>query len=271
MPPLFVRLVDDAGLFPPEALAMPAAVARHRGDLASHQPVLSGRFVCPATRLDELLAELEPGERMAVSVVTPLEADPLEQDVARLAGEDRVTLAAVEGPLGDPAALAAVPAGLPCYAEIPVTGDWRPGLDVLARSGHAAKVRCGGARPDLFPTAAQLGALVHACARDSVPFKATAGLHHALPYRDAHTGLQHHGFLNLLLAVCRAVDGADPGAVTDVLTLTQAGRLAGEARAVSAGLAARARSLLRGYGSCSTSEPVEDLRRLGLLTVAGPA
>src|SRR5205085_6885486 len=55
---LLAALVDDAGLFPPEQLPMAAALARHRADEAAGHPMLSHRFLCPASRLAELRAEL---------------------------------------------------------------------------------------------------------------------------------------------------------------------------------------------------------------------
>lgn len=70
------------------------------------------------------------------------------------------------------------------------------------------------------------------------------------------------------LATCAAVDGADTDAVAEVLRVDDGSALAERARAVAPRTAARARSLLRAYGSCSTSEPVEDLTALGLLEVA---
>ena len=259
-PPLLAKLVDDAGLFPPEELPMPEAVARHRRDDAARHPVLTGRFLCPATRLEELLAELAPAEQLPLGLITSLDRAVLSATLERIADDTRVVLTGIEAPFGD---LAAVPAGVRAFVEVPAV-DHRAVASV-AGTGHAVKVRCGGLRAELFPSAEQLGAFVHACARSSVPFKATAGLHHALPYRDHRTGFTHHGFLNLLLAVCRAVEGARREDVIAVLRITDADELVAEARQVTADHAAAARSLFVAYGSCSTSEPIEDLRALGLL------
>lgn len=262
VPPLFTNLVDDAGLFPPEELPMPAALARHQHDEAEDHPVLAGRFLCPAARLDELLARLTPGDRLPLGLISPMDALPAALE--RIAGDSRVALAGIEGPLGDLAALTGVPAGVPCFVEVPVTDP--AAIHTVAAAGHAVKVRCGGLRADLFPTAEQLGAFVHACARAGVAFKATAGLHRALPYRDEHTGFAHHGFLTLLLAACRAADGAGVDEVVAVLRSSDAGAVVREARAITPEHAAAARRLFVAYGSCSTSEPIADLRALGLLT-----
>src|SRR5439155_19860364 len=56
-PGLLAALVDDAGLFPPESLPMAEALARHRADEAAGYPMLSHRFLCPASRIGELRAE----------------------------------------------------------------------------------------------------------------------------------------------------------------------------------------------------------------------
>lgn len=262
VPPLFTGLVDDAGLFPPAELTMPVALARHRQDDAAGHPVLTGRFLCPAARLDELLERLTPGEQLPLGLISPM--DTLPAALERIAGDSRVALAGVEGPLGDLAVLSAVPAGVPRFVEVPVTDP--AAIRTVAAAGHAVKVRCGGLRADLFPTAEQLGAFVHTCAQAGAAFKATAGLHHALPYRDQHTGFAHHGFLTLLLAACRATDGAGVEEVAAALRASDAVAVAREARAVTAEHAAAARRLFTAYGSCSTSEPNDDLRALGLLT-----
>lgn len=273
-PPLFARLVDDAGLFPPEELAMPAALARHLADDAAGHPVHTGRFLCPASRLPELQAALGAADTVRIGLIGALDRDALGPALARVAADPRLVLAAVEGPLGDDlSGLAEVPDGVPVHLEVPPAGDPAvdpaaldaAALDAAAATGRALKVRCGGLRAELFPTAGRLGALVHGCVRRGVAFKATAGLHHAVAHTDPRTGFAHHGFLNLLLATHRAVDGGSPDNVAAVLRSRDRAALVEQARAVPPDRARAARRVFVGYGSCSTSEPVEDLRALGLL------
>ncbi|WP_154676832.1 hypothetical protein [Parafrankia discariae] len=291
---LFAGLVDDAGLFPPEALPLPAALRRHRHDRADRTGVLTGHFLCPAARVGELLDELAAGARgrgatsgcidgaaaggrldgtaaegpLALGLIGPLEPRTLHPALARVEGDPRVGLVGVEGPWGELAALRAVPPSVPCFVETP-RGDLAA-LERVSAAGHGAKIRCGGARADQFPSSAEVARFVVACVRGGMPFKATAGLHHALPYRDRRTGFAHHGFLNLVLATCRAVDGADLPAVTAILDRTGEAELVAEARAVPPELARAARRALVAYGSCRTDTPVEDLRRLGLVPPAAP-
>jgi predicted small secreted protein len=266
--PLLLRgLVDDAGLFPPEELSMPAALARHREDEIRGGALLSGRFLCPSSRLDELVGALVPGDDLQLALVTPLDSRGLQASLECLSGEDRVRLTGVEGPLGDEgiAGLDTVPDGVPCSVEVPFAGDFRAALGALAATRYRAKVRCGGARAELFPTAEELAGFVRTCAELGLSFKATAGLHRALPYRDDRTGFCHHGFLSLLLAACRTVQGAAGEEVVEVLKVTDAAELVREAEGVTPAQAAAARSLFVSYGACSTAEPRADLVTLGLL------
>jgi hypothetical protein len=103
--------------------------------------------------------------------------------------------------------------------------------------------------------------VICACRDRDVPFKLTAGLHHAIRHTDPETGFIHHGFLNVMVATHQAVHGAevaDVGATlagTDPVPLLEATRRLLDER----------RILWHGYGSCSVAEPVGDLARLGLL------
>lgn len=232
MTPLLAGLVDDAGLFPPAWLPMDEALARHR---ASTHPMLSGRFLCPADRLTELEAVLDG----------PLEVHLIGDDVVDLPKDPRVTVRAVElrsGVRGD----------FPCYVE---------GVApyVLVGKGAMGKLRCGGVR---IPSVDEVGHYVSECARLALPFKATAGMHAAVRGWERTRGVPHHGYLNLLLAVSRALSGRS---VEDALASTDAGSLAAEALSLDADLAEATRALLHSYGSCDTARPITDAEKLGLL------
>jgi hypothetical protein len=257
-PPLLSGLVDDAGLFPPEELPMAAALGRFREQLP-HNPVLSGRFLCPAARLPECIGLLEAGERLPLGLICSLEPAGLDGALAAVAAEPRLGLQSVEGVLPDDrSGLAAYAPGIPLYVEV-LPGD-EAALAWLAGCGLRAKVRCGGLRADLFPTPEALAGFLHRCAVLGVPFKATAGLHHAVAHHDAATGFDHHGFLNLAVAADRAAAGSPVEVLADILRCREPGPL------LRAAAGAATRSLFVCYGSCSTTEPLEDLVALGLIT-----
>jgi hypothetical protein len=275
---LFDGLVDDAGLFPPERLPMDDAVRRHRGDEAAGNPVLTQRFLCPVSALGELRSRLGPDERWRIGLVVDVELDELAVAVRTVEADERLVLETIELRLpgvDDPrsaverlTALASSTSGATVHVELsPAVSGWEEALEAVADAGLSAKVRCGGLEAAAFPSPEQLASFLVAAVRRGVGFKATAGLHHAVRYRDPETGFTHHGFLNLVLAVCAAVDGAGVDQVAEVLGLDDGAALAERARAVPTRIAARARSLFRAYGSCSTSEPVDDLAALGLLEV----
>jgi hypothetical protein len=121
------------------------------------------------------------------------------------------------------------------------------------------KLRCGGVR---IPPAEEVAAYVVEAARFSLPFKATAGMHAAVRGWESTDGRPHHGYLNLVLAVARALHEDD---VLDVVRCTDAAALADEARGLSADVVTATRWLLHSYGSCDTSRPVTDAQELGLV------
>jgi hypothetical protein len=241
--PLFEGLVDDAGLFPPTSLSMTDALARHR---AVRHPVLTGRFLCPASRLGEL-----PDGPLTLGLILDT-GDPSVLATS--------TVASVEIPVGtlDIDTVAGwVPPGLPGYLET-VRGDLKAIDRIAAHPGLGAKIRCGGVRPELVPSVQEVAAFIVACTAAQVPFKATAGLHHAV------RSSTNHGFLNLLLAVCAAVSGRT-FEIEELLASTDATALADAARSMPPATALAARRLLVAYGSCSITTPLDDLSALGLL------
>ena len=219
---------------------------------------------------------MDPAEGLVIGLIGDTGLDQLPQALAALA-PDGVTARQIEAPVAkrgeDPqpglselVALADRLGGTAVYAEIPLTFGLMGALDTLAdaRAGGlpvAAKFRTGGLAAELFPTPVELAAVICACRDRKLPFKLTAGLHHAIRHRDPETGFNHHGFVNVLGATLAAVGGAEVDGVAELLAATDPVRVVEPARAHRDA----ERPLWVGYGSCSISEPLTDLIRLGLV------
>ena len=240
---LLTSLVDHAALFPPASMSMAEALAEDARVRASDEAWMVGRFVVPASRLRELAGR--PVELAVVVDVRDATLLPLTDARVR----------AFELPPGVEPDLAF--AGKEVYVELPLDGDFGRRVGELAELGLRVKVRCGG---KVVPSAEDLAALIRRCRECGVPFKATAGLHHAI----AAPG--RHGFLNLLAA---AVFGDEESALADdeptAFAVTPEA-FAWRGRVARATEVARVRGeLFVGFGSCSIAEPADELRSLGVL------
>jgi hypothetical protein len=223
---LFGRLIDHAPLFPPAKLPLAEALDDHRTALAGPHGWIVRRFVCPASIVGRLNAE-----PLALSVVL---------DETTNLGDRRIEAVEV------PRAAEPVPFDGEVYVE---------GLAAEEAGEARVKVRCGPTPPPID----ELANVVRSCRANGVPFKATAGLHHPVRRNG------QHGFLNLLAAAIFGDEEAalaedDPGAF----------RVAGEVlgwgdRTASIAEIERGRKLFVAFGSCSFSEPVDDLISLGYL------
>ncbi len=278
LPRLLAGLVDDAAVFPPGSAPLPDAVTAHRGHRASWYAGLVGPLLVPASTVTagELSGLVDPGEGYVVGLIGDTGLDQLPFALSFLA-PDGVTVRQIEAPVAkrgeDPQPglaellkLAGRLDGTPVYAEIPLTFGLMEALDTLAgaRAGGlpvAAKFRTGGLAAELFPTPAELAAVICACRDRELPFKLTAGLHHAVRHLDPETGFTHHGFANVLAAALTAAGGAGVERVAELLTATDPRPLL---QPIGDGLDT-ARPLWVGYGSCSILEPLTDLIRLGLV------
>ena len=267
---LLEHLIDDAALFPPGEAPMPLAVGLHRAVKIGPLSWLVGRFLCPASRIAELTAELRPDDAIALGLIADTGVDGLPDALAQIEADPRLFLLAVE--IAVPAqddlvgavrsAVDVLPIGVRSYVELPRVRDWQAALAVVAAAQQGAKLSTGGKRPRDFPTDVEVAAFIAACVASGMPFKCAGGLHRAVRHTDRGTRMRHHGFLNILLAVCAAVRGEDP-----VAPLTSRGKtkIPAALRAIDEETAIRARSLFAGFGSCSISEPAGDLMTLGLL------
>jgi hypothetical protein len=163
------------------------------------------------------------------------------------------------------------------YLEVPINVELVAA--VAECSGRRLKVRTGGETADKFPSPEAILQFLRASLRADVPFKATAGLHHALrsvhrlTYQsDSPSGLMH-GFLNVFLAASFLKRGMDEVLVLELLKeqspLAFRFDLDGvwwrEHRLTARDLFVVRRDFAISFGSCSFIEPIEDLRTLRLL------
>ncbi len=275
VPPLLARLVDDAAVFPPGSAPLREAVQAHRQHRSAWYAPMVGPLLVPASALGAVPPLLADGEPLAVGVVGDTGLAGLPDAVA--AADPRLHIRQVEVAVAkrgeDPQpGLAALLAHLrdwqtiPAYAETPLTWGLLAALDTVAGARAAGvpvapKFRTGGLAAELFPTPVELAAVICACRDRALPFKLTAGLHHAIRHTDPETGFTNHGFLNILVGTAAAADGAEIADVAELLGGTDPVPLVGAARA----RLAADRPLWIGFGTCSIAEPLDDLRHLGLL------
>jgi hypothetical protein len=258
---LLAGLIDHAPLFPPASMALGDALAADARARGGAEAWMLGRFICPATKLEELVEAAGGAHALpALSVVVDCDVHVgLGEAAASGARVELVELRAARSDDLREAVDRALGGHVTIYVEGADPGSLGQGL--------GAKVRCGGATADAFPPPEAVAEFVARCVRAGVPFKATAGLHHPIRHVEAGTGFPKHGFLNLLAAACAAhAEGAGENELTGLLAEEDAGAvLAALGRFDAAAVKATRASLFHAYGSCSFAEPVEDLKALGLL------
>lgn len=293
---LLRHAIDYAGLFPPAQLDMAGAVERFAQYRAAPDAWALGRFIVTSGRLDEF-------EGAAASLL-PREHDSEPWPVAMLSGRDpahdaelifnfnerhakaapgRAVIDTLESRATDLAELElrvrSAPAGVTVYVELPWDSDPANAIAALANLEARAKIRTGGTTADAFPPPDALARFIRLCVDQAVPFKATAGLHHPLraehplTYESGSAEGTMYGHLNLLVAAALADQGLSLEELEAVLVERDVqaftfGDDGARWRYFQVDRAAIDR--VRGrvaisFGSCSFTEPLEDLRALGLL------
>jgi hypothetical protein len=291
-------LIDYAGLFPPASLGMTPSVANFDGYLRSEWNWILGRFIVPVARLGEFeeafagLAAPAPGTHFANWRLSALlGSDPIADVVrirefnARMASSRsgrKAHVESVEVKVGGPDEVTRlsgiIPLELLTYFEVPLASCGEC-IAAVAGCGRRAKLRTGGETADKFPALESVIEFMRLCAAANVPFKATAGLHH--PLRSVHrftyqpesaSGIMN-GFVNVFLAAAFLRAGMEANVAVQVLGEQSAQAFhfdadgAGwrEYRLSRNEIAATRRSFAVSFGSCSFTEPIDDLRALHLI------
>jgi hypothetical protein len=244
---LLTNLIDYAGLYPPAALELPAALDNYKRYLASPESWLLNRLVLPVSNL----GDIDLGQNWRVTLLVENEPGPLRVQVETFETRQPHKLS------------------LPTYCEVP--------LDRI--NGSFAKVRTGGVTTDSVPMPSEIAEFLCQAAARRVPFKATAGLHnpirgdHPLTYSADSPHAIMHGFVNVFVAAALAWQGNDRAAVIRVLHecdpesfdfFDDALRWR-DRRLTTEQIVAARRDFAHSFGSCSFEEPVAGLRALGWL------
>lgn len=171
-----------------------------------------------------------------------------------------------------------IPAELATYFEVP-RANCGECIAAVSANARRAKIRTGGETAEKFPDSWSVIEFIRLCAAANVPFKATAGLHH--PLRSAHRFTYHpespsgmmHGFLNVFLGAVFLRAGMEPKLAVQLLEeqAPQAfqfnldGVSWREHRLKRDEIAMARENFAVSFGSCSFTEPIDDLQSLHLL------
>lgn len=245
---LLEGFIDYAGLFPPAKVELDQALANYEEYGHSDHRWMLRWFVVSGKELEKVPAQYDG-------------------TLSILAEADQNRAAAIES--NSP-----VQSARPVYCEVAVNN--LAALDAVKEAHNYAKIRTGGLKAEAIPSPAAVANFITACAERKLPFKATAGLHHpiraeqALTYDANAERAVMHGFINVLLAAAFAWHGERQ--IEPIIAETDASAFSFDERAhwreKSLSLAeindAR-RNFIHAVGSCSFTEPVQDLQSLGLL------
>jgi hypothetical protein len=293
---LLTSLIDYAGLFPPAARRMQEAVQRYTRHRQGPDQWALGRFVVPCSGLEEF-------ERSAASagietagrpwLLSALAGPDLRSDINRIeefnlrraqAGDGfQATVDTVEVKVSTAdeveKVLGEAPSETVFYLEVPLNSVLDAVLTAVARGGGRAKIRTGGTTAPLFPEPSGISRFLYGCRAAGIPFKATAGLHHAIrgsypvTYDPGSPRALMHGFLNVFLAAGFVRQGMEPDMTTRLLLETDPSAFRFEEDGIfwrshsitTSEIAGTRQDFAVSFGSCSFREPVQDLRRLRFL------
>lgn len=298
---LLDSIVDYAGLFPPASVNMATAVRNFAHYRVSENGWMLGRFICPASALDQFSKDAEmylPRDAGAIGwQLSVTGSGDVEKDMLAIAAfnqrhrvcfdESSATVDAYETKVASADDVhrmhELIPVTLRTFFEVPLADDPTPIVEAIAATGRRAKMRTGGVTEDAFPRSEQIARFLMACAHSGVVAKATAGLHH--PLRDAYRltyedGAPHavmYGYLNVFLATALVGSGAGKSDVVAMLEERDASHITFDAThchwtggsrpfALERSFLAQMRDRgLVSFGSCSFTEPVTETRALGWL------
>jgi hypothetical protein len=299
---LLEHSIDYAGMFPPCSLPLESALQNQAKYVRHPDAWMLNTCVLPVEEFDAAVGNLSLFDREHLLLISALGVKAANADefidTLKIAADKIRSFSAQHGDLvsirqlemalphnfdlGSLAKVRLALQGLKLQAfwETPVdsAGDAIP---LLAKHNSTAgarsfgyKLRTGGVTADAFPASPQIARALVAVARQRVPIKFTAGLHHPIRQFRDEVKTRMHGFLNVLGAAVLAAEYQwDEEQTSKMLEDGNATSLSfnGDSFAwrkweIATDQIKARRKLVTSFGSCSFDEPREDLRALNLLT-----
>jgi hypothetical protein len=293
---LLAQSIDYAGLFPPCSLALEPALQNQARYTRNEDVWMLGSFVLPmakfedaknhlsqfdqkhSLRISALGAKTESGSAFGEALIAYM------QTMRELVKSRGAILSITQLEMALPAELDAslladahsILEGLTAFFEAPVDAAERT-IALLAETDSdkmlGFKLRTGGVTADAFPDSKQIARVLVAAAKQAVPIKFTAGLHHPVRMFRSEVEAKMHGFLNVLgAAILAAEHDWDVQQTSAMLEDEEASSFSfsnesfawREWKIATDRIKAR-RKFVTSFGSCSFDEPREDLRALNLL------
>lgn len=288
---LLSNIVDYAGLFPPSMLSMEEAVNNYNEYRNGKFAWMLGRFIVPVARLTEFRDEFDKlqnrsDEPWQLSVLAAEDVNSTlrdikffnEQNAGQIICDTLEAKANTESKIEN--TVRALPPGLTTFFEIPPKENLAELVSMIAIRGQSAKIRTGGVTNEEFPHSREIIRFVRTSMAANVPFKATAGLHHPikcfrpLTYAANAPKGTMHGFMNVLLMAGFARDDYRVSFLEELMeeefdeafVFEETGVRWRDEYFLNNSMLGHVRTRgMISFGSCSFTEPVEDLQSLGLI------
>src|SRR6266496_3536790 len=298
---LLAQSIDYAGMFPPCSLAIEPALRNQAEYVRSPEAWMLNTCVLSIGQFDaagESLSLFGGEHPLRISALgskganrdhfiagLKVAADKIRSLCAQHAGlvsvDQLETALAPEADLGLLAKITSILDGFDLQTFWEAPADLAgPTATLLAERNMATgqrpfgvKLRTGGVTADAFPGSPQIAHVLVAAAKERLPIKFTAGLHHPIRQFRDEVQTKMHGFLNVLgAAVLTAEYGWNEEQTAEMLEDEYPSSFvfwdesfAWREWKIATDRIKEQRKFVTSFGSCSFDEPRDDLRVLNLL------
>lgn len=266
-------IIDYAGLFPPASLNLEQAVSDYLNYLSHEDQWMLGAFILPANKisaLSNLLKSIPTSNPIPISLISSdLEKDIHEFHKFASDTDHEIHLSSIEIKEEH---FKLHPSKNITYIEPTDLNNLTDILNIAQVNNLGIKLRCGGVKPSMIPSSLTVASVIENCTSRAIPMKFTAGLHH--PFRhhsDAHSTMLH-GFINIFAAtILSRKQQLNHSQINEILEdqcsksfiFNEHGLTWNNLNISTEDIENLRQTQAHSYGSCSFTEPRQDLTDLG--------